>query len=240
MRYRGGKICCENQHRNGGGMTLLLFSFVGRAGRAPFWLLMIVMFVGQILATVADLQRSGHEFGSVSGVFLLIILWPALAIQAKRWHDRNKSAWWILLNGVPVIGPIWTLIECGFLPGTPGPNKFGQLVPLPRSTYTGWVRLGVVVSIIWTALASGLYLRQIDKYPATSLVPHAAFNWVEDPTYSDAEYTLLKPTVSAAGMLMVILAPLASGWLLGFILFGTVRWVRAGFLRPSDETNRSG
>lgn len=26
---------------------------------------------------------------------------------------------------VPVIGGLWYLIECGFLPGTPGPNTYG-------------------------------------------------------------------------------------------------------------------
>lgn len=48
----------------------------------------------------------------------LVILWPALAVQAKGWHVRDKTAWWILINVVPLIGTIWALVENGFLPGT--------------------------------------------------------------------------------------------------------------------------
>lgn len=49
----------------------------------------------------------------------------ALAVGVKRWHDRNKSAWWILIALIPYIGGIWILIECGCLRGTLGPNRFG-------------------------------------------------------------------------------------------------------------------
>jgi uncharacterized membrane protein YhaH (DUF805 family) len=53
------------------------------------------------------------------------IIWSGLALAAKRWHDRDKSAWWILITFVPVIGGFWALIENGFLKGTEGPNRFG-------------------------------------------------------------------------------------------------------------------
>jgi uncharacterized membrane protein YhaH (DUF805 family) len=59
-------------------------------------------------------------------ILVLILLWPSLAIQIKRFHDRDKSGWWVLLNLIPIIGPIWLFIELGFLPGTPGPNRFGN------------------------------------------------------------------------------------------------------------------
>jgi uncharacterized membrane protein YhaH (DUF805 family) len=69
---------------------------------------------------------------SNSGLLLLVlIVWYlasiviSLATSAKRWHDRNKSGWWILIGLIPVIGWLWSLIECGFLPGTDGPNTYG-------------------------------------------------------------------------------------------------------------------
>ena len=55
----------------------------------------------------------------------LAILYPSLAVAAKRFHDRDKSGWWILILFIPIIGFIWYLVELGFLPGTPGPNRFG-------------------------------------------------------------------------------------------------------------------
>ena len=95
----------------------ILFSFEGRINRQPYWIgwivLNIIVFIGQM---------SGSA--EVSLIITLLILWPALALQAKRWHDRGKSAWWILLNAT-IIGIPWVLIELLFLKGTDGPNEYG-------------------------------------------------------------------------------------------------------------------
>lgn len=59
---------------------------------------------------------------------VLILLAPALvnfAVLAKRWQDRNKSAWWTFILLVPVIGVLWTFVELGFFKGTTGKNRFG-------------------------------------------------------------------------------------------------------------------
>jgi uncharacterized membrane protein YhaH (DUF805 family) len=119
-------------------MRGLLFSFQGRINRAKFWLVHVVMWVvvlivfGAILGSAAmssDPQAALQSVGVVGGLILLVVyilaLWIGLAVAAKRWHDRNKSAWWILIVFVPAVGGLWYLIECGFLKGTTGPNKFG-------------------------------------------------------------------------------------------------------------------
>lgn len=64
-------------------------------------------------------------------VAMLVMIWPALAIQAKRWHDVDKSAWWILIGLVPVVGGLIALVFNGFIAGTPGSNRFG---PAPADT----------------------------------------------------------------------------------------------------------
>lgn len=56
---------------------------------------------------------------------VLALIWPSLAIQAKRWHDQDRSAWWILIGLVPFVGGLIALVMCGFIQGTPGPNRFG-------------------------------------------------------------------------------------------------------------------
>ena len=80
------------------------------------------------------------------------LIWVGLAVGAKRLHDRDKSAWWLLLfYAVPSVLSsaadriegggiilhlvsfaitIWAIIELGFLRGTIGPNRFGP-DPLP-------------------------------------------------------------------------------------------------------------
>lgn len=107
-------------------LTWLLFSFQGRLGRRPFWAFTIVAalatyFGGELIAYSADLPT-----GVGIDLAVLIVLLPALAVQTKRWHDRDKSAWWLLVVLIPIVGPIWVLIECGILEGTRGPNTYGR------------------------------------------------------------------------------------------------------------------
>jgi len=114
-------------------MQSLLFSFNGRIRRQQFWLATLgVAIVYIVLATILSmLIRSGGAMGMIGGILGLVVLvaylWALFAIQVKRWHDRDKSWVWIFV-GIITFG-LWTLIECGFLDGTPGPNKFG---PSPK------------------------------------------------------------------------------------------------------------
>jgi uncharacterized membrane protein YhaH (DUF805 family) len=118
-------------------MQKLLFSFEGRINRAKFWLVLIgISFVELIVVGAtggsaylyADSRADMESMGSAGFIPLVVfipLLWIGLAVHVKRWHDRDKSGWWILINLVPVIGGLWSLIETGFLPGTRGPNRFG-------------------------------------------------------------------------------------------------------------------
>ena len=102
----------------------LLLSFEGRVGRQTYWMSYLAFIViAMVLGFVSALL--GQAGAILLMLFLVAIIWPALAIQAKRWHDRDKSAWWILIGLIPVIGPLWALVENGFLRGTEGNNRFG-------------------------------------------------------------------------------------------------------------------
>ena len=101
----------------------LFLSFEGRINRQPFWICVLVFLAVNIVVGIVDMILGGT--GVFSGIVSLVLIYPGIAVSAKRWHDRNKSAWWILISLVPIIGWIWALIETGFLPGTPGENRFG-------------------------------------------------------------------------------------------------------------------
>lgn len=107
----------------------LLLSFEGRIGRQSYWTGALVLFGIAVVAAVigAVLGEAGQALGNLVS---LALLYPGLALAAKRWHDRNKSGWWSLIALIPLIGPIWALVENGFLRGMPGPNRFG---PAPGS-----------------------------------------------------------------------------------------------------------
>ena len=119
-------------------MQRLLFSFQGRINRAKYWLVLVGMWVvvavvfGALFApmmTAADPSAAMASMGAISfivmAVLYILLIWIGLAVQVKRWHDRNKSGWWVLIALVPFIGVFWALIECGFLKGTAGPNPYG-------------------------------------------------------------------------------------------------------------------
>jgi len=127
----------------------LLFSFEGRTRRLHFWIVAIILWVisavlnsifgGGAAMSAAMMSRDpammtaalSHSLG-VSSIIGLILLWPSLANNIKRCHDRDKSGWWLVayfLASLTVIGALWPLIELGFLDGTPGPNKYG---PSPK------------------------------------------------------------------------------------------------------------
>lgn len=118
----------------------LLFGFHGRIRRIQFWLAFFGVVGVWVLLSLPisflpprsdtiDLENPRPALPDL--VFLLAILalwvlstWVGLALQVKRWHDRDKSGWWCLVGLIP-FGGLWMLIECGFLDGTQGPNKYG-------------------------------------------------------------------------------------------------------------------
>jgi uncharacterized membrane protein YhaH (DUF805 family) len=102
----------------------------GRVNRKQFWLrLVLPCFVISIILLFIDMALGTYDVqngvGLLSGIFSVLVIIPAILVYIKRWHDRDKSGWWMLILLIPIVGAIWFLVELGFLPGTPGPNRFG-------------------------------------------------------------------------------------------------------------------
>jgi uncharacterized membrane protein YhaH (DUF805 family) len=126
----------------------LFFSFKGRAHRAHYWavnasLVVVVVIAAIFVVAAGESVGAGAATGDGDGlsgivvlVFLavyLVALWASIAVGVKRWHDRDKSGAWMFLILVP-FGSLWVLVECGFLPGTDGPNQYGGDPRLASST----------------------------------------------------------------------------------------------------------
>lgn len=121
----------------------MLFGFNGRLRRMHWWLVRVgviaaafvaVVAFGAVVAGIFGGSENVPEFiqGMVGLVVIVVyfaVLWIELALTVKRWHDRDKSGFWFLIVLIPIIGPIWALIELGFLDGTQGPNQYG---PSPK------------------------------------------------------------------------------------------------------------
>ena len=102
-----------------------LLSFKGRVSRAPFLafnLAVTIFYFGMLFV----LGRDETDSEEITVLFMVaFLLWPSLAVQVKRWHDLNKSGWFILFNLIP-FGVIVTFFVNALLPGTNGPNRFGE------------------------------------------------------------------------------------------------------------------
>lgn len=105
--------------------TQILFSLRGRVPRKVFWLygvlgpLLVSVMLEMLLGIVGVSERRTELLTT------LLLVWPCSAVSVKRWHDRDKSGWWMLVYLIPLIGVLWTLIANGLLRGSSGPNRFG-------------------------------------------------------------------------------------------------------------------
>lgn len=83
--------------------------FSGRATRSEYWyfiLFNILISIGiSIFITVVS---ESLEF--VSSLYALAVVIPSIAVAARRLHDTGRSAWWLLIAFVPLIGAIVLLI----------------------------------------------------------------------------------------------------------------------------------
>lgn len=105
--------------------TWIFLSLKGRLSRRSFWRygvggLLLASIYLTLLAGILGLSR--HRADLLANLVLLV---PAVAVSAKRWQDRNRSPWWVLVALLPVIGWLWALVDNGLVRGTPGPNRYG-------------------------------------------------------------------------------------------------------------------
>jgi uncharacterized membrane protein YhaH (DUF805 family) len=110
-------------------------NFAGRARRTEFWMFVLVSFgisvVLAIIDSVVGLQL-GVGVGVLRGLYWLAVLIPSIAVGARRLHDTGRSAWWLLLSLIPLVGTI-VLIVFWASEGTPTVNVYG---PNPKQMAT--------------------------------------------------------------------------------------------------------
>jgi uncharacterized membrane protein YhaH (DUF805 family) len=104
----------------------LLFDPSGRIDRRRWWLWGVAMPLGLALYFTVLLRVFGLSARLTDVAVNLLLVWPAVVISIKRWHDRGKSGWWVLVSLIPFIGWLWMLIENGLLRGDAGSNRFGD------------------------------------------------------------------------------------------------------------------
>lgn len=117
--------------------TQFLFSPSGRITRRDFWLRFVLPLLLLSIALLALLpppapiplgQAQADPFVVVppwAYALVVAVNGVAIMVSVKRCHDRNHSGWFLLICFIPAIGPLWLLVDLGFLRGTAGANRFG-------------------------------------------------------------------------------------------------------------------
>jgi uncharacterized membrane protein YhaH (DUF805 family) len=104
------------------------FDFRGRAGRKEYWLFILLVIIIDIAAIGLDValfgSRADAGFNPVYWIASLANCIPSLAVGFRRLHDINRSAWWLLIAVIPIVGAI-VLLVFFCTKGDPGENRFG-------------------------------------------------------------------------------------------------------------------
>lgn len=129
-------------------LTKKYATFSGRASRSEYWwfqlfywiALVVVGILTVALAAVFDANETSLFIFIPIGLLVLALLLPVIALQVRRFHDRDMSGWWylgaVIVGNVPFVGIlVWIavfVISC--LKGTDGSNRFGPDPLRPEST----------------------------------------------------------------------------------------------------------
>lgn len=103
--------------------------FSGRSRRKEYWMFLLGVVIVAIVLSVMEAAMGMN--GMVAGVYgplttllVLGLIIPGIAVQVRRFHDQDKSGWFVLLGFIPIVGGLIVLVFM-LLEGTKGPNRFG-------------------------------------------------------------------------------------------------------------------
>jgi MFS family permease len=144
----------QDGDKSGKKVGVNIFSFTGRAPRAAFWgmtimihiLCVFIYFITEKIVGPGVLQnKPSLIFFAVAAT---VAIAASLALHVRRWHDLNKSGWLALTYLIPVAAAfvsvivfgfenkiylaavalaVIAMIIAGFKAGLAGPDKFGNI-----------------------------------------------------------------------------------------------------------------
>ena len=107
-------------------------NFSGRSARPAFWYWVLfqifvhivigLIFGGGQMTMGSDGRSRDYEGGLVANLWALANFLPGLAVSGRRLHDTGRSAWWLLIALIPLVG--WIILIVGYCQeSTPGANR---------------------------------------------------------------------------------------------------------------------
>ena len=122
------------------------FDFKGRASRKEFWFFQLFLFGIPIVLSIVFDNSHSQSYQNIYRLYFFGSIIPWITIQVRRFHDMNINGWTLLgfplfifmvslLDYTPhddiativiIILIIILLLIIDILPGTKGPNKYGE------------------------------------------------------------------------------------------------------------------
>ena len=106
--------------------------FSGRARRKEYWYFTLFNVIFSVVLSFVDgltgTWNPESGVGLLSGIYSLAVLIPAIAVGVRRLHDTGRSAWWLLILLIPLVGVIIFLVFM-VLESQEGENQYG---PSPK------------------------------------------------------------------------------------------------------------
>lgn len=92
------------------------FDFGGRSRRKEYWYFTLFSVIVTLILAVSDSLLNTYNadlgMGLLGGIYAMITIIPNFSLTFRRLHDVNKSAWWLLILLIPLIGIIVLLVFC--------------------------------------------------------------------------------------------------------------------------------
>lgn len=100
-------------------------TFAGRASRTEFWWWYLAVVVIEFLSGAILLSNGSNGLNvAIQLIITLALFIPTLAVGVRRLHDTGRSAWFILMGFIPIVGTIILLVF--FVQDSqPGSNSYG-------------------------------------------------------------------------------------------------------------------
>lgn len=121
-------------------MPILSHLFGSPAGRIRrrtyYWSFALVLVVFCILFTF--LESTVNR--AATWILYPPTLWAMFVLTCKRLHDREQSAWWLVIVAIPLLGPLLLVAWLFLGRGTRGENRFG---PDPRSAGADYLTVSI-------------------------------------------------------------------------------------------------
>jgi nitronate monooxygenase len=96
----------------------------GRARRSEYWWFALFLLIGNVVLNGVDAILFGGDTQLLSAIFSLATIVPSVCAGGRRLHDTGRSAWWLLIGLIPLVGflvLLWWFVQ----KGTDGSNEYG-------------------------------------------------------------------------------------------------------------------